>query len=34
MTDNFKINVCFNENGEELEKLISIFLINTLENNT
>ena len=31
MTETFKINVCFDEEVEDLEKLISLFLINTLE---
>ena len=31
MNETFKINVCFDEKGEDLEKLISLFLINTLE---
>lgn len=30
MKENFKINVCFDENGEELEKIISYFLISKL----
>lgn len=33
MTETFKINVCFDENGEDLEELISYFLISTLSKN-
>lgn len=33
MTETFKINVCFDGNGEELEELISYFLISTLSKN-
>ena len=32
MNDLFKINVQFDEKGEEIEKLISYFLISKLEN--
>ena len=32
MRDLFKINVYFDEKGEEIEKLISQLLINRLEN--
>ena len=31
MNETFKINVCFDEKGEDLEKIISFFLIGTLE---
>ncbi len=31
MNETFKINVYFDQNGEEIENLISHFLINTLE---
>lgn len=31
MNDTFKINVKFDENGEEIEKLIARILVNILE---
>ena len=33
MNERFKINVHFDEKGEEIENLISLFLINILEKN-
>lgn len=33
MNETFKINAYFEENGESLEKLISFFLLNELEQN-
>ena len=33
MDESFKINVYFDEKGEELESIISHFLINILEKN-
>lgn len=33
MNESFKINVYFDEKGEEIENLISHFLIHILENN-
>jgi len=32
--EDFKINIYFNENGEELEKIIANFLANTLKDNS
>lgn len=34
MNESFKINVYFDKNGEEIEKLISDLLINKLEKTT
>lgn len=34
MSESFKMNVYFDENGEEIEKLISHLLINKLEKTT
>ncbi len=34
MKEDFKINIYFNENGEELEKIIANFLANTLKDNS
>lgn len=33
MNESFKINVYFDEQGEELEKIISYLLINQIEKN-
>lgn len=32
MENDFKINVYFNDEGEEIEKILSFYLINLLEN--
>lgn len=34
MENDFKINLFFNNDGENLEKLLSSFLINVLDNKT
>ena len=33
MENDFKINVYFNDEGEEIEKLLAFYLRNLLENN-
>lgn len=32
MENDFKINVYFNDKGEEIEKILAFYLINLLEN--
>lgn len=33
MDDNFKLNIYFNESGDDIEKIISNFLISILDKN-